>query len=331
MVEKELFNPPMRRRCESAAGKVIRDGMRQAQTTRALARRNHGDAPNALNPRLVGGGQADNRPAPRPARICSDRARRGNPPTSPMASTIVIGPGTEGDRWRGHTSPPPEPSTPHQSTSSSPQQIENRLWLSGGHHPAGRGTGPGHRQQRPPPGTPGRLLHMGRMTAGGPKVSPVNLGSSAKATPAPPIALEEQISRPAPCTLKTPRKGLGTTPAAIDCWFNSGADKIRISGHALHSTTAQRKRALLKGHDPGNRRRTIHTFHTRPWGRRRPRPQTSSGSAQRPTCCPCSTTPRAPTPPTTLEEQPRHVLMCATPGSFNPRRRWPSAESRIPP
>jgi len=135
--------------------------------TRAAGAVDTGDHQRA-DPRLVGGGQGRHRL--RDGRILR-RSQGGPIPAQPMASTIVIGPRAP-RRSLARSHPHAEPSTlPH--TSSAPAADRNRLRPSGVTTPAGGGTGPATRQQRPTC-TPG-AFHMGRMLQAG-RRSAVNLG-----------------------------------------------------------------------------------------------------------------------------------------------------------
>ncbi len=227
-------------------GKVIRDGMGQAQTTRAEGAVDT-VITNALivdhwgivkadvglkNGRIVGIGKA------------------GNPDTQPGVD-IVVGPGTEAIAGEGKI-----------LTAGGldvhihficPQQIEEAL-MSGITTMLGGGTGPatGTNATTCTPGP----WHLGRMLQAA-EAFPMNLAFAGKGNASRPEGLVEQILAGAAC-LKL-HEDWGTTPGAIDCCLAVADDhdvQVMIHTDTLNeSGFVENTINALKG-------RTIHAFHT---------------------------------------------------------------------
>lgn len=227
-------------------GKVIRDGMGQAQTTRAA-----GAADTVITNALIvdhsGIFKAD--VGLKDGRILKI-GKAGNPDTQPGVD-IIVGPGTEAIAGEGRIL------TAGGFDSHihfiCPQQIEDALH-SGLTTMLGGGTGPAHGTLATTC-TPGPW-HIGRMLQAA-DAFPMNLAFAGKGNASLPQALEEQILGGA-CALKL-HEDWGTTPAAIDCCLSVAdaydvqvmihTDTLNESGFVEHTVAA------MKG-------RTIHAFHT---------------------------------------------------------------------
>ena len=227
-------------------GKVIRDGMGQAQVTRA------GGAvdtviTNALIVDHTGIVKAD--VGLKDGRIAAI-GKAGNPDTQPGV-TIIVGPGTEVIAGEGRIL------TAGGFDSHihfiCPQQIEDALH-SGLTTMLGGGTGPAHGTLATTC-TPGPW-HMGRMLQAA-DAFPMNLAFAGKGNASLPEALVEQVKGGA-CALKL-HEDWGTTPGAIDCCLSVAddmdvqvmihTDTLNESGFVEHTVKA------MKG-------RPIHAFHT---------------------------------------------------------------------
>ena len=227
-------------------GKVIRDGMGQAQVTRT------GGAvdtviTNALIVDHTGIVKAD--VGLKDGRIAAI-GKAGNPDTQPGV-TIIVGPGTEVIAGEGRIL------TAGGFDSHihfiCPQQIEDALH-SGLTTMLGGGTGPAHGTLATTC-TPGPW-HMGRMLQAA-DAFPMNLAFAGKGNASLPEALVEQVKGGA-CALKL-HEDWGTTPGAIDCCLSVAddmdvqvmihTDTLNESGFVEHTVKA------MKG-------RTIHAFHT---------------------------------------------------------------------
>ena len=227
-------------------GKVIRDGMGQAQTTRA-----EGAVDTVITNALIvdhtGIYKAD--VGLKDGRIAGI-GKAGNPDTQPGVS-IIVGPGTEAIAGEGKIL------TAGGFDSHihfiCPQQIEDALH-SGLTTMLGGGTGPAHGTLATTV-TPGPW-HIGRMLQAA-DAFPMNLAFAGKGNASLPAALEEQINAGA-CALKL-HEDWGTTPGAIDCCL-SVADAMDIQV-MIHTDTlnesgfVENTVAAMKG-------RTIHAFHT---------------------------------------------------------------------
>jgi urease subunit alpha len=244
-VERDLTGP-YGEEVKFGGGKVIRDGMGQAQTTRA------GGAvdtviTNALILDWTGIYKAD--VGLKDGRILAI-GKAGNPDTQPNV-TIIVGPGTEVIAGEGRIlTAGGFDSHIHYIC---PQQIEDALH-SGLTTMLGGGTGPAHGTLATTC-TPG-AWHLGRMMQAA-DAFPMNLAFAGKGNASLPAAIEEQVNAGA-CALKL-HEDWGTTPAAIDCCLGVAdamdvqvmihTDTLNESGFVEHTVKA------MKG-------RTIHAFHT---------------------------------------------------------------------
>lgn len=227
-------------------GKVIRDGMGQAQTTRADGAVDT-VVTNALIVDHTGIYKAD--VGLKNGRI-HKIGKAGNPDTQPGVD-IIVGPGTEAIAGEGRIL------TAGGFDSHihfiCPQQIEDALH-SGLTTMLGGGTGPAHGTLATTC-TPG-AWHLGRMMQAA-DAFPMNLAFAGKGNASLPAALEEQINAGA-CAMKL-HEDWGTTPAAIDCCL-SVADAMDVQV-MIHTDTlnesgfVENTVAAMKG-------RTIHAFHT---------------------------------------------------------------------
>ena len=227
-------------------GKVIRDGMGQAQTTRA-----QGAVDTVITNALIldhtGIYKADI--GLKDGRIAGI-GKAGNPDTQPGVS-IIVGPGTEAIAGEGRIL------TAGGFDSHihfiCPQQIEDALH-SGLTTMLGGGTGPAHGTLATTC-TPGPW-HIGRMLQAA-DAFPMNLAFAGKGNASLPAALEEQILGGA-CALKL-HEDWGTTPAAIDCCLTV-ADTMDVQV-MIHTDTlnesgfVENTVAAMKGG-------TSHAFHT---------------------------------------------------------------------
>ncbi len=227
-------------------GKVIRDGMGQAQTTRADGAVDT-VITNALIVDWTGIIKAD--VGLKDGRIVGI-GKAGNPDVQPGVD-IIVGPGTEAIAGEGKI-----------LTAGGldvhihyicPQQIDEAL-ASGVTTMMGGGTGPatGTNATTCTPGP----WHIGRMIQAA-DAFPMNLGFFGKGNAAMPAALEEQVVAGA-CGLKL-HEDWGTTPAAIDCCLGvADAMDIQVMIHTdtlNESGFVENSIAAFKG-------RTIHAFHT---------------------------------------------------------------------
>ena len=227
-------------------GKVIRDGMGQSQTPRAL-----GTVDTVITNALIidywGIVKAD--VGLRDGRIVGI-GKAGNPDTQPDVD-IVIGPGTEAIAGEGKI-----------LTAGGfdahihficPQQLEDAL-MSGVTTMLGGGTGPatGTNATTCTPGP----WHIGRMIQAADGF-PMNLGFSGKGNASKPEALYEQVLAGA-CALKL-HEDWGTTPAAIDCCLGV-ADQMDIQV-MIHTDTLNES-GFVENTVAAFKGRTIHAFHT---------------------------------------------------------------------
>jgi len=227
-------------------GKVIRDGMGQAQTTRA-----GGAVDTVITNALIvdhwGIVKADI--GLRDGRIAAI-GKAGNPDVQPGVD-IIVGPGTEAIAGEGKI-----------VTAGAfdahihficPQQIEEAL-MSGVTTMLGGGTGPatGTNATTCTPG-PWHLARMIEAAEG----FPMNLAFAGKGNASQPAALVEQVKAGA-AALKL-HEDWGTTPAAIDCCLGVADDydiQVMIHTDTLNeSGFVEDTIAAFKG-------RTIHAFHT---------------------------------------------------------------------
>ena len=227
-------------------GKVIRDGMGQAQTTRA-----QGAVDTVITNALIidhsGIYKAD--VGLKDGRI-HKIGKAGNPDTQPNVD-IIVGPGTEAIAGEGRIL------TAGGFDSHihfiCPQQMEDSLH-SGVTTCFGGGTGPAHGTLATTC-TPGPW-HIGRMLQSFDGI-PMNLGLSGKGNASQPAALVEMVNAGA-CSLKL-HEDWGTTPGAIDCCLSVADDmdvQVMIHTDTLNeSGFVENTVAAIKG-------RTIHAFHT---------------------------------------------------------------------
>ena len=273
-------------------GKVIRDGMGQAQTSRA-----DGAVDTVITNALIldwwGIVKADI--GLRDGRICAI-GKAGNPDTQ-AGVTIVVGPGTEAIAGEGHIVTAGSIDTHVHFIC--PQQIETAL-ASGVTTLLGGGTGPatGTNATTCTPGA----FHMARMLQAAEGL-PVNLGFFGKGNASTPEALEEQI-RAGAITLKL-HEDWGTTPAAIDCCL-SVADRFDIQV-AIHSDTLN-EAGFVEDTIRAIGGRTIHPFHTEgAGGGHAPDIIRICGEAN---VLPSSTNPTRPYTRNTLEEHLDMLMVC---------------------
>ncbi len=273
-------------------GKVIRDGMGQAQTPRS-----GGAVDTVITNALIldwwGIVKAD--VGLRDGRICAI-GKAGNPDITDGV-TIVIGPGTEAIAGEGHILTAGGIDTHIHFIC--PQQVETAL-ASGVTTLLGGGTGPatGSNATTCTPGA----FHMARMLQAAEGL-PVNLGFFGKGNASTPEALEEQI-RAGAVTLKL-HEDWGTTPAAIDCCL-SVADRFDIQV-AIHSDTLN-EAGFVEDTIRAIGGRTIHTFHTEgAGGGHAPDIIRICGEAN---VLPSSTNPTRPYTRNTLEEHLDMLMVC---------------------
>ena len=273
-------------------GKVIRDGMGQAQTTRA-----EGTVDTVITNALIidhwGIVKAD--VGLRDGRIAAI-GKAGNPDVQPGVN-IVVGPGTEAIAGEGKI-----------LTAGGfdchihmicPQQIDDAL-MSGVTTMLGGGTGPatGTNATTCTPGS----WHIGKMIQSADSF-PVNLAFSGKGNASRPEGLVEQILGGA-CALKL-HEDWGTTPGAIDCCLSVADDydiQVMIHTDTLNeSGFVENTVASFKG-------RTIHAFHTEgAGGGHAPDIIKVCGEAN---VLPSSTNPTRPYTVNTLEEHLDMLMVC---------------------
>ncbi|MAO54853.1 MAG: urease subunit alpha [Rhodospirillaceae bacterium] len=273
-------------------GKVIRDGMGQAQTTRA-----DGAVDTVITNALIvdhwGIVKAD--VGLKDGRIVAI-GKAGNPDTQPDVD-IIVGPGTEAIAGEGKI-----------LTAGGldvhihficPQQIDDAL-MSGVTTMLGGGTGPatGTNATTCTPGP----WHIGRMIQAADGL-PMNLAFAGKGNASLPAGLVEQVTAGA-SALKL-HEDWGTTPGAIDCCLSVADDldvQVMIHTDTLNeSGFVENTVAAFKG-------RTIHAFHTEGAG---------GGHAPdiikvcgEPNVIPSSTNPTRPYTVNTLEEHLDMLMVC---------------------
>ena len=227
-------------------GKVIRDGMGQAQTTRACGAVDT-VVTNALIVDHTGIYKADI--GLKDGRIAAI-GKAGNPDVQPGVD-IVVGPGTEAIAAEGKI-----------VTAGGldvhihficPQQIDDALY-SGLTTLMGGGTGPaaGTNATTCTPGP----WHIGLMLQAA-EAFPMNLGFFGKGNASTPAALEEQVKAGA-CALKL-HEDWGTTPAAINTCL-SVADDYDVQ--VLIHTDTLNESGFVENTVTAFKDRTIHAFHT---------------------------------------------------------------------
>ncbi len=273
-------------------GKVIRDGMGQAQTSRA-----DGAVDTVITNALIldwwGIVKAD--VGLRDGRICAI-GKAGNPDITDGV-TIIVGPGTEAIAGEGHILTAGGIDTHIHFIC--PQQIETAL-ASGVTTLLGGGTGPatGTNATTCTPGA----FHLARMLQAAEGL-PINLGFFGKGNASTPEALEEQV-RAGACGLKL-HEDWGTTPAAIDCCLTV-ADRFDVQV-CLHSDTLN-EAGFVEDTIRAIGGRTIHTFHTEgAGGGHAPDIIRICGEAN---VLPSSTNPTRPYTRNTLEEHLDMLMVC---------------------
>ena len=273
-------------------GKVIRDGMGQAQVTRA-----GGAVDTVITNALIidhwGIIKAD--VGLKDGRIVGI-GKAGNPDVQPDID-IVIGPGTEAIAGEGKI-----------LTAGfidchihyiCPQQIDEAL-SSGVTTMLGGGTGPatGTNATTCTPGA----WHIGRMLQSA-EAFPMNLAFAGKGNAALPAALEEQILGGA-CALKL-HEDWGTTPAAIDCCL-AVADAYDVQV-MIHTDTLNES-GFVENTVNAFKDRTIHAFHTEGAGGGHA-PDIIKVCGQ-PNVIPSSTNPTRPYTVNTLDEHLDMLMVC---------------------
>jgi len=273
-------------------GKVIRDGMGQAQTPRA-----GGAVDTVITNALIldwwGIVKADI--GLRDGRIVAI-GKAGNPDTQ-EGVTIVVGPGTEAIAGEGHIVTAGAIDTHVHFIC--PQQIETAL-ASGVTTLLGGGTGPATGTNATTCTT--GAFHISRMLQAAEGL-PVNLGFYGKGNASTPEAIEEQI-RAGACGLKL-HEDWGTTPAAIDCCLTV-ADQHDVQV-CIHSDTLN-EAGFVEDTIRAIGGRTIHTFHTEgAGGGHAPDIIKICGEAN---VLPSSTNPTRPYTVNTLEEHLDMLMVC---------------------
>ncbi len=273
-------------------GKVIRDGMGQAQTSRA-----DGAVDTVITNALIldwwGIVKAD-------IGLCDGRicaiGKAGNPDITDGVD-IIVGPGTEAIAGEGHIVTAGAIDTHIHFIC--PQQIETAL-ASGVTTLLGGGTGPatGTNATTCTPGA----FHLARMLQAAEGL-PVNLGFYGKGNASTPEAIEEQV-RAGACGLKL-HEDWGTTPAAIDCCLTV-ADRFDVQV-CIHSDTLN-EAGFVEDTIRAIGGRTIHTFHTEgAGGGHAPDIIKICGEAN---VLPSSTNPTRPYTRNTLEEHLDMLMVC---------------------
>ena len=273
-------------------GKVIRDGMGQAQTTRA-----DGAVDTVITNALIvdhaGIYKAD--VGLKDGRI-HKIGKAGNPDTQ-SGVDIIVGPGTEAIAGEGKI-----------LTAGGfdchihficPQQIDDAL-MSGVTTMLGGGTGPatGTNATTCTPGP----WHIGRMLQAADSF-PMNLGFAGKGNASEPAALVEQVTAGA-CALKL-HEDWGTTPAAIDCCLGVADDMdVQVMIH----TDTLNESGFVENTVAAFKDRTIHAFHTEgAGGGHAPDIIKVAGLAN---VIPSSTNPTRPYTVNTLEEHLDMLMVC---------------------
>jgi len=273
-------------------GKVIRDGMGQAQTTRA-----GGAVDTVITNVLVidheGIYKADI--GLKNGRIAGI-GKAGNPDVQPDV-TIVVGPSTEAIAGEGKIL------TAGGFDSHihfiCPQQIDDAL-MSGVTTMLGGGTGPatGTNATTCTPGA----WHLARMIEAA-ESFPMNLAFAGKGNASLPDALREQVLGGA-CALKL-HEDWGTTPGAIDCCL-SVADEMDVQV-MIHTDTLNES-GFVENTVNAFKNRTIHAFHTEgAGGGHAPDIIKVCGQAN---VLPSSTNPTRPYTVNTLEEHLDMLMVC---------------------
>jgi urease subunit alpha len=273
-------------------GKVIRDGMGQAQTTRA-----RGAVDTVITNAVIldhwGIVKAD---VGLKDGLIAAIGKAGNPDIQPGV-TIVVGPGTEVIAGEGKIL------TAGGFDSHihfiCPQQIEEAL-MSGVTSMLGGGTGPatGTFATTCTPGP----WHIQRMIEAA-DAYPMNLGFAGKGNASKPAALVEQVKAGA-CALKL-HEDWGTTPAAIDCCLSVADDHdVQVMIH----TDTLNESGFVEDTINAFKGRTIHAFHTEgAGGGHAPDIMKVAGL---PNVLPSSTNPTRPYTKNTLDEHLDMLMVC---------------------
>jgi urease subunit alpha len=273
-------------------GKVIRDGMGQAQTTRA-----RGAVDTVITNAVIldhwGIVKAD---VGLKDGLIAAIGKAGNPDIQPGV-TIVVGPGTEVIAGEGKILTAGGFDTHIHFIC--PQQIEEAL-MSGVTSMLGGGTGPatGTFATTCTPGP----WHIQRMIEAA-DAYPMNLGFAGKGNASKPAALVEQVKAGA-CALKL-HEDWGTTPAAIDCCLSVADDHdIQVMIH----TDTLNESGFVEDTIKAFKGRTIHAFHTEgAGGGHAPDIMKVAGL---PNVLPSSTNPTRPYTRNTLDEHLDMLMVC---------------------
>ncbi len=273
-------------------GKVIRDGMGQAQTTRA-----RGAVDTVITNAVIldhwGIVKAD---VGLKDGLIHAIGKAGNPDIQPGVA-IIVGPGTEVIAGEGKILTAGGFDTHIHFIC--PQQIEEAL-MSGVTSMLGGGTGPatGTFATTCTPGP----WHIARMIEAADGY-PMNLGFAGKGNASKPAALVEQIKAGA-CALKL-HEDWGTTPAAIDCCLSVADDHdIQVMIH----TDTLNESGFVEDTIRAFKGRTIHAFHTEgAGGGHAPDIMKVAGL---PNVLPSSTNPTRPYTKNTLDEHLDMLMVC---------------------
>ncbi len=273
-------------------GKVIRDGMGQAQTTRA-----RGAVDTVITNAVIldhwGIVKAD---VGLKDGLVAAIGKAGNPDIQPGV-TIVVGPGTEVIAGEGKILTAGGFDTHIHFIC--PQQIEEAL-MSGVTSMLGGGTGPatGTFATTCTPGP----WHIARMIEAA-DAFPMNLGFAGKGNASKPAALIEQVKAGA-CALKL-HEDWGTTPAAIDCCLSVADDyDVQVMIH----TDTLNESGFVEDTIKAFKGRTIHAFHTEgAGGGHAPDIMKVAGLSN---VLPSSTNPTRPYTKNTLDEHLDMLMVC---------------------
>ncbi len=273
-------------------GKVIRDGMGQAQTTRA-----RGAVDTVITNAVIldhwGIVKAD---VGLKDGLIHAIGKAGNPDIQPGV-TIVVGPGTEVIAGEGKILTAGGFDTHIHFIC--PQQIEEAL-MSGVTSMLGGGTGPatGTFATTCTPGP----WHIARMIEAADDF-PMNLGFAGKGNASKPAALVEQVKAGA-CALKL-HEDWGTTPAAIDCCLSVADDyDVQVMIH----TDTLNESGFVEDTIRAFKGRTIHAFHTEgAGGGHAPDIMKVAGLSN---VLPSSTNPTRPYTKNTLDEHLDMLMVC---------------------
>ena len=273
-------------------GKVIRDGMGQAQTTRA-----RGAVDTVITNAVIldhwGIVKAD--VGLKDGRVHAI-GKAGNPDIQPNVD-IIVGPGTEAIAGEGKILTAGGFDTHIHFIC--PQQIEEAL-MSGVTSMLGGGTGPatGTFATTCTPGP----WHIARMIEAA-DAFPMNLGFAGKGNASKPAALVEQVKAGA-CALKL-HEDWGTTPAAIDCCLSVADDHdVQVMIH----TDTLNESGFVEDTIKAFKGRTIHAFHTEgAGGGHAPDIMKVAGLAN---VLPSSTNPTRPYTRNTLDEHLDMLMVC---------------------